>query len=516
MLKNSWRKYGPYFLIGGILTALFYGTGFNRNWSFWADQELTLGYNALLINSSFSQEYLDHPGFFSIHLIAVLQKIASFFGLSPIQTIDQFNQLPSLFDGMRYLVISTRHAALITTFALISSIYYASNRIFRNGGVALLIALLAFVSNGVFYHFTATRTEAIAFLFLMLSLYYFIASYKSNGYKASFLLLICLIFFFCASLNKAQILILAPFYFCWTAFFITPERYQPYKPCNRYIDTLVSLLSYAAVLYFYSSKSAGTGFIFNALLVSFFNALIAGIAIKIQRKSPFNALTVFNACYLISFQLMEWVSTWVNRGDSVFGNIDDPMSMSRFLTGPSQLLNAQSTLLVSPSIGERLSSAATFAVSPLVETFGKISSPTLLIAFSIFWLIYQHIKGKQQLSNKEWLFAAFNLVSFYIVNLVNKIRYLDAPQYRIFSEFFLFTFALLLIYKLPNQHVQKRILGLLIFLTLLSNLVPYTNYYNWLIRKGSHPFCQSDLVHYHQKMDSQKIEFECAQPSAEH
>ena len=517
MLKNSWRKYGPYFLIGGILTVLFYGTGFNRNWSLWADQELTLGYNGLLINSGFNQEYLDHPGFFSIQLIAILQKIATFLGLSQIQTIDQFNQLPSLFDGMRYLVISARHAALVTTFAIISGIYYVSNRIFMNSGIAILIASLAFVSNGIFYHFTATRTEAIAFLFLMLSLHFFIASYRRGAdHKAPFLLLLCLILFFCAALNKAQILVLAPFYFCWATFFIPIERYQPYKPCNRYVDALVTLLSYAAVLYFYYGKSAGTGFIFNALLVTFFNMLIAGIAIKIRRKSPFNPLTLFNALYLLSFQIVEWISTWVNQGISVFGNIDDPMSMTRFLTGPSQLLNAQSTLLVSPSIGERLLSVATFLASPFVETFGKISSPTILIGFCIFWLMYQHMKGKQQLSKREWLFAAFTLVSFYIVNLVNKIRYLDAPQYRIFSEFFLFTFALLLIYKLPNQRTQKRILGLLIFLTLLSNLVPYTNYYNWLIRKGSHPFCQSGLIHYHQKMDSQKIELECAQPSAEH
>jgi hypothetical protein len=50
---------------------------------------------------------------------------------------------------------------------------------------------------------------------------------------------------------------------------------------------------------------------------------------------------------------------------------------------------------------------------------------------------------------------------------------------------------------------------------LLANLVPYTNYYNWLIRKGSHPFCQSGLIDYHQRMDSKRIEFECTQASSE-
>ena len=121
---------------------------------------------------------------------------------------------------------------------------------------------------------------------------------------------------------------------------------------------------------------------------------------------------------------------------------------------------------------------------------------------------------RKSIAKKEWWFSCFSLTSFYIVSLVNKFRYLDAPQYRIFSEFFLFTFALLLIYKMP-QRLQKRTLGILIFLALLANLVPYTHYYNWLIRKGAHPFCQSDLIAYHQKMDIKRIELECTQPSKE-
>jgi hypothetical protein len=121
---------------------------------------------------------------------------------------------------------------------------------------------------------------------------------------------------------------------------------------------------------------------------------------------------------------------------------------------------------------------------------------------------------RKSITKKEWWFGCFSLTSFYIVNLVNKFRYLDAPQYRIFSEFFLLTFALLLIYKMP-QRAQKRTLGILIFLILLANLVPYTNYYNWLMRKGSHPFCQSGLIPVHQRMDAKRIELECTQPSSE-
>jgi len=504
MVKAFLKQYGPYFLIGILLTALFYSTGYNRNWSFWADQELTLGYNGLLINSGFNQEYIDHPGFFSIHLIALLLKVASLLGFSDINNIAQFNQASSMFDAMRYLVISTRHAALLTTIAMVSGIYYVSKKIFMSTSVGLLVAFLAFVSNGVFYHFTATRTEPITFIFLMLALYCFVASYKNSSFKSYFLLQLCLICFFCAALNKAQIIVLAPFYFCWAAYFIPSTNLTEKPNSQSFLYVFIAALSYITLLYFYYTQSIGSGFVFNVLLVSFFNALIAGIAFKIRRNNAFISIAIFNTCYLIAFSVVEFVSTRINLGVSIFGNIADPMSMARFLK------NTGSMLLVNPSSTEGMMNAVLFMVSPLVETFGKFTSPTLLIAFCVGYLIYH----RRSMTQKEWWFAGFNLVSFYIVNLVNKIRYLDNPHYRIFSEFFLFTFALLLIYKMPLRS-QKRALGILIFSCLLSNLVPYTNYYNWLMRKGSHPFCQSGLIHYHLKMDVKRIELECAQPSAE-
>jgi hypothetical protein len=500
MIKSFIKQYGPYFIIGALLTGLFYSTGYNRNWSFWADQELTLGYNGLLINSGLNQEYIDHPGFFSIQLIALLLKLGSILGLSDINNITQFNQAPSMFDAMRYLVISARHAALLTTIALVFGVYYLSNKIFRSASVALLVALLAFVSNGVFYHFTAIRTEPIAFLFLMLALYYFIASYQKTSFKAFCFLQLCLICFFCAALNKAQIIVLAPFYFCWATYFIPSTNLAAKKMANKLPHAFIAVLSYALLLSFYSIQSAGIGFLFNVALVSFFNLLIAGIALKIVRSNPFIAIAIFNVCYLIAFIAVEFISSQVNLGISIFGNIADPLSMARFLKGP------ESALITSSSSSKGLQSFLTFLVSPLVETFGKFSSPTLLIAFCVGYLIYY----RKTTSSKEWWFTGFTFASFYIVNLVNKIRYLDNPHYRIFSEFFLFTFALLLIYKMP-QRVQKKTLGILIFLTLLANLVPYTHYYNWLIRKGDYPYCRQGP--FYQQMDVEKIMLECAKSS---
>ena len=411
-----------------------------------------------------------------------------------------------MFDAMRYLVISARHAALLSTIALVCGVYYLSNKIFRSASVALLVALLAFVSNGVFYHFTATRTEPIAFLFLMLALYYFIASYQKTSFKAFCFLQLCLICFFCAALNKAQIIVLAPFYFCWATYFIPKGNVTAKEVSNTLSYAFLAALSYALLLYFYFTQSVGMGFVFNVALVSFFNLLVALIALKIRRSNALMAITIFNACYLLTFLVVELVSTQINLGVSIFGNIADPMRMASFLRSQQEILTTN------PSSSNVIVNVLIFMGSPMVETFGKISSSTLLIAFCAGYLIYY----RRTIIQQEWWFSGFAIVSFYIVSLINKTRYLDAPQYRIFSEFFLLTFALLLIHKMP-QRAQKRTLGILVFLTLLVNLVPYTHYSNWLARKGSNPFCRSVLVNTHnQKMDIQRIEMECLRTSAEH
>ena len=500
MQRNLFQRYAPYLIIATILITLFYWTGFDRNWSFWADQELTLGYNGLLINSDFSQEYIDHPGFFSIQLIAFLQKIANWLGLSHFQTIDGFNQSESLFDSMRFLVITARHAALVTAITLVSFIYFVSHKITKNISVSLLVAFLVFVSNGVFYHFTATRTEAIAFSFLLLSLYFFVESFKTFPAPALFKLLLALIFFFCGALNKAQILVLTPFYFCWAAYFI-PSTHDQHQQTGEALPArlyqILAPLSYLLLLYFYSLQSSSKGFIFNCALVTFFNGLLLLICYWHQSINRYRSLSLFNLGYWLAYSLTDALSSWINQGVSIFGNIADPMSMTRFLTGKSQLLDSQYAL--------------SWLFSPLVEAFGKISSPTLLILFCVIWMFLK----RDQLSKKELWFGLYSFASFYMISLVNKTRYLDAPQYRILSEFFLLTYALLLISKMPRS-LQIKTLSSLIFLSVLANMVPHTNYYNWLIRKGSHPYCQSEVVRVHLRMDEQRIAKECAKPGPEH
>ena len=57
-----------------------------KHWTVNADQDFTLIYNALLINSGFKPEYFDHPGYTQILLLSYIIDLLNFFNISNIET----------------------------------------------------------------------------------------------------------------------------------------------------------------------------------------------------------------------------------------------------------------------------------------------------------------------------------------------------------------------------------------------------------------------------------------------
>ena len=503
--RRTYKPIWPYLLISAVLCFLFYSTNYNGNWSYWADQELTLGYNGLLINSGYSQEYLDHPGFFSIHFISLLLKISYLMGFSQIQTITDFNHQQSIFSSMNYLVVVARHLALIFAIVTTSLAYFLAKQITQKKILSLLIAFLIFFSNGIFYHLTLTRTESFAFLFLIISIFLYLKAYQKNHSAQAIYLFLSLLFLFSAALNKAQVLIFVPFYFSWTYYFLE-EKQSDSKLIggDKLRCQIIAALSYFATVLLYVMQSNGLSLAFNLSIVTFFSVLNV-VSSKKVGLNPYKSIAIFNGLYVLCYVSLDFISKMVNRGHSIFTNISDPVGMARFLPVTSTATIGAGAVTATLTIQEKLLSLFHIMSSPFGQLFNKITSPTVFLIFSITYMWY----FRKTISRKTILFAIFCLLSFYIVAAVNSLRYENAYHYVLFSEFFLLSCSLVLIYQLPNPRVQSKIIGLLIFIILLVNLVPYTNYYNWLKRKGHLPFCTSGLVPYHKKMDVEKIEKEC-------
>ena len=507
LLQKKW----PYFLIFLVLALLFYGTNYRGNWSFWADQELTLAYNGLLINSGLPQEYLDHPGFFSIHTVSILLKASNWLGFNDISDIEAFNSQPIIFEAMNYLVVVARHLSLIFSLILMGVAFYLSKRITKKISLGLLVACLIFFSNGVFYHFTLARTESFAYLFLVSSTYFFLQSFIKEKALSVSNLTISLILLFCAALNKAQILLFVPFYFASTYYFIDTDK--EIKAISENENFTLKFSAFAVLVlngYFYKTQSGGLSLIFNILLLFFFSAYCYA-ASKRAGFLPFKSIVIFNIIYFLTYQALNIFSRSANYGENLFSNISDPFSMTRFIdtqSGPAGFIARISSNL---SLNEKIHDLAIFFSNPVIQLFNKITSPTIFLIFSLGYLWHY----RKSVPKKLIIYSAYCFCSYYIVALINSIRYENAYHYVFFQEFFLMGFALLLIYRLPKVRTQVITLSTLIFLILLVNLVPYTHYYNWLKRKGHHPFCTSGLIDYHRRMNIEKIRIECITSKAE-
>jgi len=492
-LNSLW----PYAVLCTILIALFYGTGFNQNWAHWIDQELTLSYNGLLVYERYPQEYLDHPGFFSIHLISYLIGIANFLGFYHLQSIDDLNSSSSILGSLRDLIVTARHVALITSIAYVLVAYYIANKITHERVLSLLVAMFIFVSNGVFFHFTLTRTEPIAFLFLLGSLYFYIQYFKDQG-RYSLLLLLSMLMLFCGALNKAQILVLAPFYFTWAYFFISEHKLiAPIN--NQPLIKVASFTTFTALAIFYSLISSGLSLMINLGLISFFFGLTF-ICAKKSGINPFKATSLLNIFYLMAFTALSYFSFKLNQNVSIFSNIEDPISMTRWLApdpNAEKIAMDTNAIYVLSKIGNSL-------LEPLIALFSKGSSTLILFVFCIAYILL----NRRSITKKEIALGIYSFFAFYAISLINRTRYVDAPHYLLLSEFFILTFSLVLINQIKLTRTKIKTVACLIFLFLFVNLVPYTKYYNLLIRKGGPGFCSSVQI-FLEKIDAQKIAAEC-------
>ena len=504
-MQKSLKTLYPYLTIYALLVFVFYSTGFNRNWPFWADQELSQTYAALLLNSGLGQgqELLSNPGFFSIHLMQLLVNFCNYLNLYQIATIDDLNNYQSIFQSMEYLVITARHFGLLTMAVFLSGLYFITNKAIHNRFTALLFTLLIFVSNGIFFHFTQTRTELITFIFLLSSIYIFTKAFNTKNKGAYLYLFFSIILLFCALLNKTQIIVFSPAYFACTYFFINPisDNKQHIRA-----STLIKALGISSILlalYPFLIKSNSSSLALNSVVIISLNVIVFFLSVH-TAKNPYLSMAYLNLSYCIAYFVLNWLTASMNQGISLFGLIDNPTNMAKFLNItkggilPHGDANAGALTLNDPI------KLIQFIFRPLVKMVLKFNSAFI---FLLFIGIYCY-RNFRTLSRQEIYFGMFCIGSFYGINLINSIRGLT-PYYVLFSEFFLALYAFILIQKISPPQTKNRVMGLLIFLILLINLVPYTDYYNYMIRKGKNPFCGQEISTLHLLISTEKIEAAC-------
>ena len=233
------------------------------HWTHSADQDFTLIYNALIINSGYKPEYFDHPGYTQILLLSLLFDFLKFFG---INSINQINDLHDnfLIKDFNNLFVAGRILNIGLIFFIGITFKNILNKISDNKLLNLSLVILYLISS-INFASSVIRTELISILFFLLSIFFFINFIKKNILSRKDLFFIGL-FLTLAIFSKIQLIFIFPlFVFIFFALYqsesTTNEKKLNYK---LYIfPSLIFFLTNLAIYYF----SEG---IFNQLLVWIF------------------------------------------------------------------------------------------------------------------------------------------------------------------------------------------------------------------------------------------------------
>jgi len=449
----SFKKNIFYSIILLITILVFFVLGEqNRNWSQNADQELTLAYNALLINSGFNQEYLDHPGFFTIQLLALLIKIKFYLKISSIKDLSDLNSSSNLFAGFSDIVETAHFLAFFCTAILILAIFIYCSLKLKDGFSAFLIALALLSSNAVIIHYITLRTEMIAALLLLSSLLIFFRSVNHEERNAVSLYFALVLFFF-ALLNKTQIIFYCPLYFFWIINFRPIANKANHVLFLERTEIKEGLLASFLCYLFFMLTAKGISIAFNFIYISSLFGLVY-IYWRTNGGNLAKQIYSFSLCYLIAYlTTFLFVNHIHGYQKELFTLIINPIEMSTYLNDGVKKLNWSEEMTFFQFINTLYQSM----LSPSFGFLTSLNSVSFLFYLNLFILCFKKATKAAKVK------VLISLVCFSLIIIITSFRGID-NKYFIFSEF-------ILILTLIDQIVSlkfKKLFCFLIFFSFLS------------------------------------------------
>jgi len=479
-----------------VVTSLFLLGEQTRDWSQYADQDLTLAYNALLVNEGYKQEYYDHPGFFTIRFLATLIKIKFLLGYSDIQTISDLNNNPSLYSAFTDIVSTAHFLSFMSAGITVFFLYLYSSAILKSNSSAFYLALATLVSGSVLCHFIRLRTEMIACLILYVAMYLLYRAHALKREKgAIFFLYAALIFFNLSLLNKIQLILYIPFYVFWMIHLYLNDKGKNEKIYYDKDLQKKALHSILIAIIFFCSLAKGLSILFQFFYVLIFNGLVYFYTWS-NGGNIYKNIIIFNRTNIISLIIVFVVFTLVyGYNGELFSMLHSPMLMLAWANN-----EIRESFGLQTSIQRFISMAWIAIIFPIKEILIKLNSESFLFYLNIALLF---ILKKQSRASKNNVTIC--LLFFYIISIISSFRYRN-EQYIIFSEFFLIMALVSQISILKN----KAIFCFAIFFIML--LINYREIKTRLFNTGSNIqfLCtNSYMSDWHKKLDIVKFNTEC-------
>ena len=160
-----------------------------KHWTVNADQDFTLIYNALLINSGFKPEYFDHPGYTQILFLSYIIDLLNFFNISNIGDLENIYDKNFSIKEFNYLFFSSKISNLIILFLISIFLNYLFFQITQKRNLSFLLTLFFLYLCSYHIELHRIRTELGSFLFLIIFISLFISFIdlkKINNYNIFF------------------------------------------------------------------------------------------------------------------------------------------------------------------------------------------------------------------------------------------------------------------------------------------------------------------------------------------
>jgi hypothetical protein len=462
-----------------LLLAIFYATYDLRGWAANVDQEITIGYNSLLLNSKQPYEMTNHPGLLAAYFMSLVIRITHSLGITTLYGIDELNNSTDLMASLVDLAISARFTAAVSILLIAFLTYKICHNLFKSEASALLMAICFVAASGNSFHFFQLRSEPLSLYFIAASTYMFVSSLNAQRLILSNIyLFISMIFYWMSAIGKIQILCFAWLYYGWTLVYFkcgSISISRAFKSVNDFRKNaawavITCSLVYFAIYYYSSGVSFWLHFANYTLL------LITYVICRSESGNgylSYRSLWNFNIYFLlagVAFTLLVTMIS-VNPGQ-ILSVIANPIETLQYYATNSVAKNA--TSLKAMSLENIYSEMLKILWTPLEHLRKSANTHGSEIILTLISLVLFTVASR--VSARDRLLVLYSLFSFGVVAIINGLR--SQPLiYVIYSECFVFAIVVLLLSRVEGTN--KKILGasIILLIVFMWRLPEYQSYY---------------------------------------
>jgi hypothetical protein len=428
-----------FFLYFSIILIFSVSIDLNRHWSSFADQEFTLAYNALLINSGEPQEFNEHPGYFTIFFLSVFFKFCSFleifkhFNLSNIDFNNFDIEMQNVIYFTRIFSLTFNTLFLILVFKILN--FFSENKIYT-----LLLSFLILFSIGTINAAVNLRTDLLAMVFLLMSLLNLCYFHKNDTKNSSFHLFFFFLLFFCSVLNKSQTFFFLPCILILTLFL-------KFKNNKNLIDKLsfsnkkyflYTFLLFIYFLYFYYFYYKNLSYeipkaklklnvifiLYNVFLTNIYFYLV----FKKNKLRIIENLIKVNILIIFTFVTLKFILFLIpsTNEDTFKTSFTNVMGILTYIND----LNPTKNMTFSDGLYKLINYNVPNIYFVWKEKFSTINYHSLLMTSSLLLNLFL-----KKTLEKKFFFNLACIGTFIFIFSINELR--GAPQYFIYSDFFL-------------------------------------------------------------------------------